>query len=114
MAGFDLSANVGALATHTIIRRRFTPGAIVDGRPGDATFTDLPLPAIVQPVPGAEAVRLALGERTKDAKTVFVASVDIVASDDILINGVAHGVVQSDDWTVAGGYSRSVCVRRTP
>ena len=111
MAALDLSANVDAFATHTITRRRRTPGAVSGGRYGAGSTSTASMLAVVCPVPGAVAERLGLGARANDARTVLVAD-DLLTTDELVIDGAEYAVVDLGDWQAAGAFAGAVCTRR--
>lgn len=112
MSVHDLSGNVGAFATHTITRRRMTDGTVTAGVPAAPSVATLSMRASVQPVPGRTAERLALGERARDAVTVYVAAGNLTEHDDVTIDAVNYAVIEARDWRAGGAYTEAVCVRR--
>ena len=110
MAVLDLSGNVDAFATHTITRRRLTQGAITAGVPASPSVATLSLRACVQPVSGRTAERLALGERARDAKTVYVNVGALTERDEVVIDSATYAVVEAKDWRAGGAYVEATCV----
>jgi hypothetical protein len=109
----DMSDVVESLKNATITRRRYDAGSFVNGRQAAAaSHTDTSLDACVQPVPGREAERLGLGERSSEARVVWVASGELLESDDVIIGGDTYGIVNARDWNTTASYTRAVVARR--